>query len=152
MSSPVTPKTIDSFTSFSNGPLEVALYVLGEDGVFGVSFVAFDPEVVACEMTDDFGFVWEKVVDDEVEDAVVDEAADEVTSEWLVVEASGTGDEVGELEADEVANEVENEGTDDKPVVETDEMEDLVVGEEVYVAVFGRAVVDTIPKKESQKK
>ena len=59
---------------------------------------------------------------------------------------------MGELEADEVANEVENEGTDDKPVVETDEVEDLVVGEEVYVAVFGRAVVDTIPKKESQKK
>ena len=38
---------------------------------------------------------------------------------------------MGELEADEVANEFENEGTDDKPVVETDEVEDLVVGEEV---------------------
>ena len=55
MSSPVTLKTIDSFTSLSDGPLEVGLYLLCEDGVFGVSLVAFDPAVVACEVTDDFG-------------------------------------------------------------------------------------------------
>ena len=57
MSSPVTHKTTDSFNSLSDVPLEVGLYVLGEDGVFGVSFVAFDPGVVACEVTDDFEYV-----------------------------------------------------------------------------------------------
>lgn len=39
-----------------------------------------------------------------------------------------------ELEAADVVNEVRNEGTDDKAVVTTDEVE-----------VFGRAVVETIP-------
>lgn len=50
MSSPVTIKTIDSLTSLSDGPLEVGLYLLCEDGVF----VAFDLAVVAWEVTDDF--------------------------------------------------------------------------------------------------
>ena len=54
MSRPVTLKTTDSFTAFSDGPLEVGFCVPGGDGVFGVLFVAFDPEGVACEVTDDF--------------------------------------------------------------------------------------------------
>ena len=54
MSSPVTLKTTDSFTAFSDGPLEVGFCVPGGDGVFGVLFVAFDSEGVACEVTDDF--------------------------------------------------------------------------------------------------
>ena len=45
-----------------------------------------------------------------------------------------------ELEAADVVNEVGNEGTDDKAVVTTDEVE-----------VFGRAVVETIPEKPKQK-
>ena len=57
-----------------------------------------------------------------------------------------------ELEAGDVANEVGNDGKDDKAVVATDEVEDLVVGEEVYVTVFGRPVVETFPKKRKPKK
>ena len=45
-----------------------------------------------------------------------------------------------ELEAADVPNEVGNEGTDDKAVVTTDEVE-----------VFGRAVVETIPEKPKPK-
>ena len=48
------------------------------------------------------------------------------------------------MEAAEVANGVENEGTIDKAVVTTDEVEDLMAREEINVMVFGRAVVCSI--------
>ena len=51
------------------------------------------------------------------------------------------------MEAAEVANGVGNEGTIDKAVVTTDEVEDLMAREEINVTVFGRAVVETIPEK-----
>lgn len=113
MSRPVTLKTTDSFTAFSDGPLEVGFCVLG-GGVFGVLLVTFDPEGVACEVTDDVWYVLEKLAADEVEDVVVGEEADDVTNEGWIGEANGAGDEV---EAAEVANGVGNEGTIDKAVV-----------------------------------
>ena len=45
------------------------------------------------------------------------------------------------MEAAEVASGVGNEGTIDKAVVTTDEVEDFMEGEEINVTVFGRAVV-----------
>lgn len=81
MSSPVTLKTTDSFTAFSDGPLAVGYCVLGGDSVFGVLFVAFDPEGVVCEVTDDFWYVQERLAADEVENVVVGEEADDFTNE-----------------------------------------------------------------------
>ena len=56
------------------------------------------------------------------------------------------------MEAAEEANSVGNEGTIDKAVVTTDEVEDLMAREEINVMVFGRAVVETIPEKNQAKK
>ena len=55
------------------------------------------------------------------------------------------------MEAAEVASGVGNEGTIDKAVVTTDEVEDFMEGEEINVTVFGRAVVETIPEKNKPK-